>query len=113
MWEWDEIVVNKRGLLLRIAAYLFSLAGMADAKPVATLERRVYRAIFPILRPAESALRRLIIMAARKMMNLVHRPGKAAPPFLRPRGESTVLRSKTGEGETGRGGAPRAMLHKH
>jgi hypothetical protein len=63
---WDKAVERNRAALLRIVAVLFVYAGLdeggADAVP-----RRVWRMILRLLRPAESAARRLIVIAARSI----------------------------------------------
>ncbi|MFI0845495.1 hypothetical protein [Mesorhizobium sp. IMUNJ 23232] len=61
--------------LKRILAMLVAMAGMAGG--ASTLPRHLYRAILRLLRPAESAARRLIIAAARGIVVTL-------PPF-RPR----------------------------
>lgn len=50
--------------LLRIVAGLMAWAGIVDGKPVERMAWGTYRAILRILRPAESAARRLIAIAA-------------------------------------------------
>ena len=72
----DEIpqVVTNREALKRILAML---VGMAEMGGGTTLPRHLYRAILLLLRPAESAVRRLIIAAARGIVVTL-------PPF-RPR----------------------------
>jgi hypothetical protein len=72
----DEIpqVVTNREALKRILAML---VGMAEMGGGTTLPRHLYRAILLLLRPTESAVRRLIIAAARGIVVTL-------PPF-RPR----------------------------
>jgi hypothetical protein len=82
----DEIpqVVTNREALKRILAMLVAMAGMGGGT---TLPRHLYRAILLLLRPAESAVRRLIIAAARGIVVTL-------PPFrprkLKPKISDTV-----------------------
>ncbi|MDQ6434535.1 hypothetical protein RB623_10795 [Mesorhizobium sp. LHD-90] len=68
-------IEKNREALKRILLMLVSMAGFADGGP--TLPRQLHRAILRLLRPAESAARRLIIAAARGIVVTL-------PPF-RPR----------------------------
>jgi len=74
-FDWPGAVARNRAALLRIVAVLFAYAGLdeggADAVP-----RRVWRMILRLLRPAEAAARRLIVVAARGI--------EVAPPKPRP-----------------------------
>ncbi len=71
--DWALAIDRNREALLRIVAALFAMAGLAgDAVPgpfrepgKATLPNPIYRAILRVLRPAESATRRLVIILAR------------------------------------------------
>ena len=61
--------------------------------PALTLRRRVYRAILMLLRPAESAARRLIIAAARGIVVALPPPRapKPKPPIRGPRAHLPVM----------------------
>ena len=63
--DWATIIERNRDRLLAVIAELFALTGGAMA---ASLPRHVYRALLILLRPAESAVRRLIIIAARGLV---------------------------------------------
>jgi hypothetical protein len=78
-------IEKNREALKRILASLVVLAGMADGAP--TLPRKLYLVILRLLRPAESAARRLIIAAARGIViNLPPlRPRKPKPDIKRGR----------------------------
>ena len=66
--DWNAVVDRNRRLLTRVVEMLFSLVtGLDEGKAVTTLPRRTRDYIHRILRPAESALRRLIVIAARDM----------------------------------------------
>lgn len=60
--DWPLAIDRNRDALRRIVAALFVMAGVAAS---ASLPRNVYTAILLVLRPAESAVRRLIVIAAR------------------------------------------------
>ena len=69
-------IETNREALARIVA---SLVAMAGGRP--TITRHVWRAILSLLRPAESAARRLIIAAARGIVVPAPPPRKPAPQF--------------------------------
>ena len=60
--DWPLIVERNRERLLAVLAPLFAVLGFDPRR--ADLPRHMYRALLIILRPAESAVRRLIIIAA-------------------------------------------------
>jgi hypothetical protein len=51
--------------LTRIVAALFAMVGIVDGVLAARLSRPTYRAVLRVLRPAEAAVRRLIVIAAK------------------------------------------------
>jgi hypothetical protein len=61
--DWQLAIHRNRDALLRIIAALVVLAGLAEGRAV--ISRHLHSAILRILRPAESAVRRLIMIAAR------------------------------------------------
>ncbi len=71
--DWALAIDRNREALMRIVAALFAMAGLAgDEVPGpsrgprnATLPNPIYRAILRVLRPAESATRRLVVILAR------------------------------------------------
>jgi hypothetical protein len=75
-WTFADIIVRNTGLLKPIVAALFVMIDGA-----ARLSPGVYRRILRVLRPAESAVRRLIVIAAVNVVAkpLVVRPGPAGP----------------------------------
>jgi hypothetical protein len=75
-WSWDAIIARNTGLLKPIVAALFVLIDGA-----ARLSPGVYRRVLRVLRPAESAVRRLIVIAAINVVAkpLVVKPGPAGP----------------------------------
>jgi hypothetical protein len=75
-WSWEGVIERNTGLLKPIVAALFAmLEGAARLKP------GVYRRVLRLLRPAESAVRRLIVIAARSVVAkpLGVRPKPAGP----------------------------------
>ena len=65
--DWELAIRRNREDLLKIVAMIFITIGLMPGTVVATLPRRVYYAAQRILRPAESAVRRLIFMRAQGM----------------------------------------------
>ncbi len=59
--DWPLAINRNRDALRRIVAALFLMMGPGGA---AKMQRHVYAAILMVLRPAESAVRRLIVIAA-------------------------------------------------
>lgn len=83
--DWDLAIEINRAALKRIVAMLVAMAGFAGAAVVTpagqsddcgpllgggrrVLPRHLHRAVLRLLRPAESAARRLVIAAAREML---------------------------------------------
>ena len=66
--DWDKAIERNEIALLRIISAMFGL--LLDARLSGSglmIPRRVWRAILIVLRPAEAAVRRLIIIAARHL----------------------------------------------
>jgi hypothetical protein len=59
-WSWEGVIERNATLLKPIVEALFAMLGLA-----ARLEPGVYRRVLRLLRPTESAVRRLIVIAAR------------------------------------------------
>ncbi len=70
-WSWEGVIERNTGLLKPIVDALFAMLGGA-----ARLSPGVYRRVLRLLRPTESAVRRLIVIAAR---GLVVKPMPARP----------------------------------
>ena len=76
--NWPVAITRNRDALLRIVEALFAMAGLdGDAVP-ATLPRHLRNHLLRILRPAKSAVRRLVIIAARGLVVVVPAPRKQA-----------------------------------
>lgn len=67
---WTQVIDRNRPILLRIVATLCAMAGMTDDQTPGTLPRHRYNAVRRILRTAESAMRRLIVIAARRIADI-------------------------------------------
>ncbi len=86
--DWDLAIKRNSEALNGIIAALFTLLGDAT---VGRIPRSVYYAVLRVLRPAESAMRRLIVIAARGLVV------KLAPSRPMPKGQII-----------GKGGTPRS-----
>jgi hypothetical protein len=75
--DWPMIIERNAGRLVAIVTELFVMAGFGRGG-TAFLPRHVCRALLILLRPAESAARRLIIIAARGLVAKL-RAGRAFP----------------------------------
>jgi len=76
--DWDLAIKHNSDALQGIIAALFIMLGDAT---VSRLPRPVYYAVLRVLRPAESAVRRLIVIAARGLVV------KVAPSRPMPKGQ--------------------------
>ena len=63
--DWDHAVRRHSEALRGIAAELFVLLGLAGGTAITRIPPSLHSAVLRVLRPAESALRRLIVIAAR------------------------------------------------
>jgi len=73
-------------------------AALSEAEKLpATLPRRLHRAVLRLLRPAESAARRLVIVAARNLVVELPRARKPKPAPARPR-KSVFMKTRCGTG---------------
>lgn len=66
--DWTLAIERNLAALRHIAGTLFAMAGLDPLQPTATLPRHLHAAVLSILRPAEAALRRLIVIAARDLV---------------------------------------------
>ena len=79
--DWKGVIERQSRDLFFVMTEMFFMAGLNKGVPVTVLTRRIYRRILILLRPAEAALRRLIIIAARGIVLKV-RPSGAFPKGL-------------------------------
>jgi hypothetical protein len=82
--DWDRAIERNSEALKAIVATLFAMLGLGGDATVERLPRALHRAALGVLRPAESALRRLIVIAARGMV--------AIPAPVRPMRQGLVIR---------------------
>jgi hypothetical protein len=66
--DWDLAIKRNSEALVEIVADLFAMLGLALTDAAVRLPWPTYRAVLRVLRPAESALRRLIVVAARGLV---------------------------------------------
>ena len=81
--DWARAIERNSEALKGIIADLFVMLGLSGEATVSRLPRSVHSAVLRVLRPAESAMRRLIIIAARglvvKLAPTPSRPKPAGP----------------------------------
>jgi hypothetical protein len=92
--DWNLAIERNREALKRIVATLVAMAGLADSGP-GTLPRHLHTAVLRLLRPAESAVRRLVIVAAR---GLVVTLPPQRPRWRKAKPKSTILHNGVGTG---------------
>src|SRR4051812_47329748 len=66
--DWARAIETNQSALSRIVAELFAMVGLAVEGAGARLPRPLYHAALRVLRPAESAVRRLIVIATRGLV---------------------------------------------
>ena len=76
--DWHLAIEKNREALKRILATLVAMVEVAGGRP-ATLPRHLHRLVLRLLRPAEAAARRLIIVAARGLV-VEPAPQRSAKP---------------------------------
>ena len=66
--DWDLAIKRNSEALKGIVAALFAMLGLAGEATVARIPQSLHSAVLRVLRPAESAVRRLIVIAARGLV---------------------------------------------
>ncbi len=91
--NWDLAIKRNSEILAGIVADLFAMLGLVGEATVSRLPWPTYRAVLRILRPAESALRRLIVVAARGLVvePTASRPKPAGAKGIKKGGTSRSL----------------------
>jgi hypothetical protein len=79
--DWELAIKRNSEALQGIVAALFAMLGIAGAEMGARIPQALNRAVLRVLGPAESAFRRLIVIAARNIVV------KLAPPRPMPAGK--------------------------
>lgn len=100
--DWPLIISHNTSALRRIVAALVVMA-LPDCP---TLPRRLHRSILRLVRPAEAAARRLVILVARDVVVPPPRP-RAERPAPKHRTSPAILRGRTGTGIV----LPRGVVH--
>ena len=72
----EQLFWKRRDDLLRIMTVLWAMAGLGSRQ---TIAQSLYLAVTRLLRPAEAATRRLIVVLAQKIV-VTLKPSRAAPP---------------------------------
>jgi hypothetical protein len=92
--DWPVAIEKNRSALHRVVAGLLVLAGLVEGAVITRLTPTKYRRILQLLRPAEAAVRRLIVVAAQVLMpeELVYKP---APPQKERKGQKERKADKT------------------
>ncbi len=86
--DWDRVIERNQAALTRIVAMLIAMVEMGSGAMVALLPPSLYHAVSRMLLPTESAVRRLIAIAARGL--------KVKPASARPMPRGLVLAGKGG-----------------
>ena len=76
--DWDLAIKRNSEALNGIVEALFAMLGLAGSDMMERIPKSLHRAVLRILRPAESAVRRLIVIAARGLVVKVT-PWRAMP----------------------------------
>jgi hypothetical protein len=79
--DWDLAIKRNSEALKGIVAALFAMLGLDGKAAVSRIPQPLHRAVLLVLRPAESAVRRLIVIAARGLVV------KVAPSRPMPKGQ--------------------------
>ena len=66
--DWARAIERNSEALKGIVEALFAMLGLAGEDTVARIPQPLHRAVLRVLRPAESAMRRLIVIAARGLV---------------------------------------------
>ena len=66
--DWDLAIKRNSKALKAIIEVLFALLGLDGTDAASRIPRSLYSAVLGVLRPAESAVRRLIVVAARNVV---------------------------------------------
>ena len=81
-FDWDLAIKRNSEALNGIVAALFAMLGLDAVATVSRIPKPLHHAVLRVLRPAESALRRLIIIAARGLVVKVA-PSRPMPKGLK------------------------------
>ena len=88
--DWDLAIKRNSKALKGIIEVLFALLGLDGTDAASRIPRSLHSAVLAVLRPAESAVRRLIVIAARNVVV------KLAPSRPMPEGRKIVEVAEAG-----------------
>jgi hypothetical protein len=77
--DWARAIERNRDALVPIISGLFVLLGLEEGSAVGRISWHLHRAVQRVLRPAESAVRRLIVIAARGLKVEALPPSRPMP----------------------------------
>ncbi len=93
-FDWARAIERNSEALKGIVAALFAMLGLAGEATVSRIPRSLHSAVLRVLRPAESAVRRLIIIAARGLVvKLKPAPSRPMPMPAGPIGKGGAFAS--------------------
>ncbi len=84
--DWARAIERNSEALKGIIEAHFAMLGLAGDAPVARIPQPLHRAVLRVLRPAESAMRRLVVIAARGLVVKLA-PSRPKPMPARPIGK--------------------------
>ena len=87
--DWARAIERNSEALKGIVEALFAMLGLAGEATVGRIPQPLHRAVLRVLRPAESAMRRLVVIAAR---GLVVKVAPSRPMPARPIGKGRLSR---------------------
>ena len=97
--DWIMAIESKRVPLLGVVAKLFAKIGLSEGGSVERISKPLHRSVLKILRSAESAVRRLIVAAAR---DIVVEPKPRRPASAKPKTSGTDKIKADGEAKAKR-----------
>ena len=80
--DWARAIKRNSEALKGIVAALFAMLGLVGSETVSRIPKPLHRAVLRVLRPAESAVRRLVVIAARGLVVKVA-PSRPMPKGLK------------------------------
>ena len=86
--DWDLAIKRNSKALKGIIDVLFALLGLDGTEAASRVARSLHSAVLRVLRPAESAVRRLIVIAARGVVVKLP-PARSLPARPMPKGQVT------------------------
>ncbi len=89
--DWARAIERNSEALKGIVAALFAMLGLQGGAVVGRIPQPLHRAVLRVLRPAESAMRRLVVIAARGLVVKLA-PSRPMPKSVGPIGKGGNLR---------------------